>query len=142
MVNNSVNVSAYQGEPPTSTGEQRVYLPGPIYPVEDVLRILSQGDEQTRLWTRACIRDVTNMAFELAEVRELVRLAIIDGVYANSQWCIQKPNGPWAACDSYRLSRQEWIDSANKMMSLEYYVKYAISKTGKILLLVSCHMSQ
>jgi hypothetical protein len=142
MVNNTNNVSAYQGQPPSTLGNIRIYIEGPLYPVEEVLKLLDSGDEKTHLWTRKCIQDVENMALEIEDVRNLVRQAITQGKYINSEWCVQKPTGPWAACDGYRLFREEWVEYAHKTMRFEYYVKFAIGKTGKILLLVSCHMSQ
>lgn len=72
----------------------------------------------------------------------LGKLLITQGQYVNSQWCVQKPTGPWAACDGYRLFRDEWVEYAHKEMRYEYYVKFAIGKTGKLLLLVSCHLSR
>lgn len=143
MVNNAINISAYEGHPPTEVGKERSRIRGgPLYEVEDVMALLAQGDDQSRLWTRKCIRDVARLAFDIADVRELLKQALTSGMYVNSEWCVQKPTGPWAACDSYRLSRQEWNDAVYKALSYEYYVKFAIGKTGKLLLLVSCHLSQ
>lgn len=144
MVNNSNNISAYQGMPPSSAGDRRNPISGgPLYQPEEVLALLDKGDDQTVLWTRKCKNDVqVVLAYEMAEVRSLVREAITQGRYINSEWCVQKPTGPWAACDSYKIERSEWVEHAHKDMRIEYYVKFAIGKTGKILLLVSCHLSQ
>lgn len=141
MVNNTFNVSAYEGEPPSEASESRIHIEGPLYSVENVLKILDLGEEQTHLWTRKCIRDVENLALDIPEVQTLVREAITQGQYLKSEWCVQRPTGPWAACDGYRLLRNEWVQHAHKEMRFEYYVKFAIGKTGKILLLVSCHTS-
>ena len=53
-----------------------------------------------------------------------------------------KPSGPWAACDAYQLWHNEWVQAAYKEMCFEYYIKFAIGKSGKLLLLVSCHEPQ
>ncbi|CAM3791850.1 hypothetical protein VA7868_03124 [Vibrio aerogenes CECT 7868] len=142
MVNNKINISAFKQQPPADVGESRLYLNGPLYPKEKVLEILDAGDHHTRLWTRKCIRDVANLALEMDEVRLLIRQAIILGTYISSEWCVQKPNGPCAACDGYRLYRNEWAEYARKTIRFEYYVKFAVTRNEKILLLVSCHPSQ
>ena len=143
MVNNASNISAYDGVPPTEVGNGRSRIrSGPLYEVADVLALLAQGDNKTNLWTRKCVQDVGRLAFDIADVRELLKQALTKGEYINSEWCVQKPTGPWAACDSYRLLRDEWNDNAYKHLRYEYYVKFAIAKTGRLLLLVSCHLSQ
>lgn len=141
MVNTLINVSAYQGGLPQSDGD-RVINEGPLYNVQDLLVILQQGDEKTIPWTRDCISDLQKLAYDTADARELIRDAVTQGQYLNSLWCVQRPTGPWAACDAYRLVRSEWIEYAYKEMRVEYYIKFAIGKNGKILLLVSCHVSQ
>lgn len=138
-----MNVSAYQGQPPLDVGDKRIYIAdGPLYPVAEVLQLLDAGDNKTTLWTRKCIQDVARLGYEIADVRQLLRQAITEGDYLNSEWCVQRPTGPWAACDGYRLLRREWVEYAHKEMRFEYYVKFAVGKTGQLLLLVSCHMSQ
>lgn len=142
MVNNAINVSAYSGQPPGGAGGDRTYIEGgPLYAVTDVLALLNAGDSQTMLWTRKCIADVQQLAYDISDVRTLLKQALTGGKYLKSEWCVQQPTGPWAACDSYRLQRTEWIEHAHKEMHIEYYVKFAIGKTGKLLLLVSCHIS-
>ena len=143
MVNNVINVSAYSGQPPGDTGDNRNHIAGgPLYPVADVLQLLAAGDSKTTLWTRKCIQDVAGLGYEMVDERRLLRQAITEGHYLNSEWCVQRPTGPWAACDGYRLQRNEWVETAHKEIRFEYYVKFAIGKTGQLLLLISCHMSQ
>ena len=72
----------------------------------------------------------------------LIKLAVNRGRFIGAEWCQQNPDGPWAACDSYSVIRREWIDAAYKEMDMEYYIKFAIGKSGRILLLVSCHPSE
>lgn len=143
MVNNAMNVSAYAGVPPAETGDSRNYISGgPLYSVKDVLALLDVGEKSTTLWTRQCTNDVQQLALDITGLQQLIREAVTRGHYVNSEWCVQKPTGPWAACDGYRLSREEWVEYAHKEMRYEYYVKFAISKTGKLVLLVSCHLSR
>ncbi len=141
MVNNIKNLSRYDGAPP-ATWEDRVIDGGPLYPIEEVLRALELGESALVPWTRKCSDDLMRLALEIDDAVELVREALGSGRYRNSEWCVQSPSGPWAACDAYELRRREWIDAAHKHMVFECYVKFAIGRTGKVLLLVSCHTSE
>jgi len=60
--------------------------------------------------------------------------------FLGAQWCVQRANGPWAACDAYSLVRREQISHAHQVMDIAYYIKLAMAKTGKRLLVVSCHL--
>ena len=142
MVNNQRNVSAFEQEPPNRTTIGRININGPLYKIEDVLKILESEGNTTIPWTRKCTQDIEKLALDIDDISDLLKKTIIQGQYLNSEWCVQKPTGPWAACDSYRLQREEWMEYAHKYISCNYYVKFAIGKTGKILLLVSCHVSQ
>lgn len=140
---NTVNVSAYKGTPPQEPSvDGRHYIEGgPIYSLEDLESLLDQGENLLRLWTKDCVKDVQNLFDgDLSGVLELLKTIAADKArYLKSEWCVQKPTGPWAACDSYQILREEWIQHAHKYMSIEYYVKFAIGKTGSLLLVISCH---
>ncbi|MCP4701743.1 MAG: hypothetical protein GY862_33525 [Gammaproteobacteria bacterium] len=59
--------------------------------------------------------------------------------YRNSEWC---ENGKgWAACDAYALICDEYIEHVNKIFRMEYFFKFAIGKSGVLLLIVSFHLS-
>lgn len=142
MVNNS-NLSLYSGsEPPSVADGIRTIKGGPIYSVEQVLSLISGSEsfqQSLFLWTRKCQADVRNLSFDLEDVAQLLREALTRGVYKSSEWCQQSSNNNWAACDAYFLQRYEWNEFAYKELMTEYYLKFAIGKSGKILLLVSCH---
>lgn len=55
------------------------------------------------------------------------------------QWC-DNGQGALAACDAYEVCRDEMIPATGKAVQSRYFVKFAIGKTGRILLLVSCHV--
>ncbi len=59
--------------------------------------------------------------------------------YIDSEWCTNG-FGVWAACDAYEVQRREWVKTANKEMNMVYFVKFAIGKTGALVLVVSCHV--
>lgn len=139
MVNDRV-VSRFTGTP--TRNNSGIIQKEPLYPADEVLRLLEDGGTSAfTLWTRDCQRDVQNLALDHEGVLALIRHALSNGRFLNAQWCQQKPGGPWAACDAYSVIRTEWIDAAFKSLDIEYYVKFALNKSGKLLLLVSCHTS-
>lgn len=142
MVNTQRNVSAYQSDPPAEGHANRRIVGGPLYNKADVLSVLKQGDQALITWTRKCAHDLQRLAFDITDVRALIGETLSIGKYRNSEWCQQHPSGPWAACDAYQVTRMEWVHAAHKDMKFDYYVKFGIGKTGKILLIVSCHEPQ
>lgn len=139
MVNDRI-VSRVTGTPTRRNGG--IIQRAPLYPADEVLDLLEQrGVEAFTLWTNDCQKDVQNLALDHDGVLELLRHALTGGRFLNAQWCQQKPGGPWAACDAYSTTRSEWIEAAFKSFDIQYYVKFAMSRSGKLLLLVSCHAS-
>ena len=45
-----------------------------------------------------------------------------------------------AACDAYSIRRLEVIPATSKAMPVGYFLKFAIGKTGCLVLMVSCHV--
>ncbi|MFB2732882.1 hypothetical protein [Shewanella mangrovisoli] len=111
-----------------------------MYPVKDVLDILSKTPAHA--WSIGCTKDLQKWEMDGSDVDYLVRLAVQSGRYIGSEWCQSKQDGPWAACDAYSVTLKEWSEHAHKDLSIEYYVKLAISKTGQLILLASCHPSE
>jgi len=141
MVNNTI-VSRFTGPPLPHEVVGRKLSGGPLYPPSEVLELLDrQGNEAVRAWSRDCIRDVQKLELKDDDLAKLIGHAVQDGRFLGSEWCVQKPEGPWAACDAYSLRRQEWIEAVAKHMSAQYYIKFAIGKTGLLLFLASCHLS-
>lgn len=143
MVNN-LNLSRYMAsEPPSDAKGVRTITGGPIYNHDEVLSIINgfeNAQDSFRLWTKKCQSDVRNLSFDFEDIEELLRQVLAKGVYKSSEWCQQNENGNWAACDAYALQRYEWNVHAHKELLVEYYLKFAIAKSGKILLVVSCHI--
>lgn len=142
MVSIKRNVSAYTGAPPENDTSNRCIEGGPLYSKGDVLAVLAQGESSLLPWTKKCKNDIQAFSFDTRDAIKLVEEALKVGRFRNSEWCVQKPSGPWAACDAYELQRKEWVQVAHKEMLFNYFVKFAIGKAGKVLLLVSCHPSQ
>jgi len=139
MVNDRV-VSRFTGKPTRADGG--IIQKQPLYPVDEVLALLEQrGTQAFTLWTRECQKDVQNLELDHEGIMALLKAALREGRFLNAQWCRQKPGGPWAACDAYSITRSEWIEAACKSFDVHYYVKFALNRSGALLLLVSCHTS-
>lgn len=95
-----------------------------------------------RAWTRKCKDDLQKYFLDAEDAAGLLSEALQYGRYRDSEWCEQRPTGPWAACDAYTLMRKEWIPHAHKELQIEYYLKFAIARTGTVILLVSCHLPE
>ena len=136
----SIIISQYSGELPKSEKDRKIKgQTTPLYGSSDVLGLLDQG--KLIAWSNGCARDMQKWCLDQDDIESLTKYAIEYGQYLGSEWCQPKQNGPWAACDAYRFIRKEWNEDAYKEMDFEYYIKVAIGKTGKILLLASCHPS-
>ncbi len=137
MINKSVNISLFDGVVPTGEPTDRKYLKGPVYPIEQVLNLA----EKTKLqfWSKGSALDAQKWKIDTSDAAILVNLALTTGKYLASEWCQQRPQGPWAMCDAYKVTRLEWIENASKNMPVSYYLKFAISKTGQLLLMASNH---
>ena len=132
-------VSRYTGSPPLGETASRTIPGGPLYPVGEVLELLEKEGAQIIAWTNKCQRDIQKWELDLDDLCQLIELAVSSGRFRGSEWCVQHSNGPWAACDAYSLVRREWIKYARKEVTTEYYIKFAIAKTGELLILASCH---
>jgi hypothetical protein len=140
---NIKNISCYNGAVPACIDAERTIPGGPLYQPEDVLALLKEnGCKSVVAWTRKCQDDLQKYAMNTEDAMDLVKRCLRSGQFLGSEWCKQNPNGPWAACDAYRIFVRQEVKAAHKEMDFEYYIKFAIGKTGLILLLVSCHLSE
>lgn len=131
---NYIIVSDYSGG---STPGDRVKIGGgPLYSLERVQGLVSKSGGLL-LWTRKCSRDVANLTWDEDDVAELIQ-SLTTSDYKDSEWC-DNGKGAWAACDAYTIRRREWVEAARKEMTVEYFLKFAIGKTGALVLMVSCH---
>ncbi len=137
MIYLPINVSRYEGPPPTDDLQQRRHPNGPVYPrveVENLARTVALA-----FWTKGSARDAQKWKIDTTDVAHLVVLALSTGQYLHSEWCQQQPQGPWAMCDAYRVTQHVWNEQAHKVMPTTWYLKFAISKTGQLLLMASNH---
>jgi hypothetical protein len=132
-----VNVSQYEGTPPADDQQQRRHSVGPVYPIVDVARLALAG--ALTFWTKGSARDAQKWKIDITDSAQLIAMALSTGQYLYSEWCQQQPSGPWAMCDAYKVTQHEWNDHAHKVLPTIWYLKFAISKTGQLLLMVSNH---
>lgn len=133
----SRNLSAYNGVPPAE-GEDRKIPGGPLYELAKIQALTEQPDT-INLWTAKCRRDAANLTLDTSDIGELIRELTNDD-YRDSEWCDNGKNS-WTACDAYRLVRSEFLENAGKWFRMVYFLKFAESKTGKLVLMVSIHTS-
>jgi hypothetical protein len=95
-------------------------------------------DNCLKEWTEKCRKDVDKW-FE-DDRRRVVDLlkSLKGGDYIDSEWC-ENGRGAVAACDAYSLRVLEVAPATGKTLWVEYFLKFAIAKTGVLVLLVSCH---
>ncbi len=124
------------------SGGNRKLAGEPLHGANEVLELLADIEsEPVVAWTRKCSEDAHSLGFNQDDLCELLRLAMNVGQFRGAEWCMQREGEAWAACDAYAVERRKWVSHAHKKMRLEYYVKFAIAKSGNEVLLASCHFS-
>lgn len=128
-------VSEYSG-PSVPAGRKKI-PGGPLYDLARV-QLVIKDNSKIFLWTSKCISDVASLTWDISDVEELVSQLNRNAHYIDSEWC-ENGKGGWAASDAYVITRSEWIEAARKMMPITYFAKFALAKTGAVVLTVSCH---
>lgn len=138
MINNISVVSLYQKSPPQAEGEDgRNIDSGPLYSTETVSDLARQS--KVIPWSNGAIKDAQKWGLSNVDLGGLIQDAVLHGKYHGSQWCLKKPGGPWSACDVYVITVAEWIYATQTSARTTYYLKFAIGKSGQILLSASNH---
>ncbi len=138
-------LSQYTSDPPEEGGRVKINRPGPIYDLEQVLALAEKASVQ--LWTRKCIQNVRDLyevvrdeyESDLAMAVDLLKRLGTSGRYQDSEWC-DNGRGAIAACDAYEVQRGDLVPAMRQRVQTRYYLKFAVGKTGEVLLLVACHV--
>ena len=131
-------LSEYSQDPPTEFGRIKIAR-GPLYDLARVQALVAD-DNKLLAWTQKCRKDVDKFfSGEIAEVANLVQCLQAKD-YIDSEWC-ENGRGHLAACDAYQVSRLEVIPATGQQARFVYFLKFAIGKTGNVVLVVSCHTS-
>jgi len=133
-----VNLSRYnEGEPPEEGADRRI-AGGPIYSTKELLEILSGGGGVVKP-AGNCVKQLQALSFDEDDAAELLVRGLTQGRYKNSEWAGCGGNSV-AACDVYIARRLEDVGSSHGPAEVEYYLKFAIGRTGKVIVLVRCHV--
>lgn len=130
-------VSEYDRCEGAPSGRQKIPN-GPLYALQRVKEVCS-NETRIQLWTRRSVRDAQTLELDTRDVAALVQ-ELDDRDYVDSEWC--QSGKAWAACDAYRLARRERRADLNKSLFVEYFLKFAVAKTGQLVLVASCHLSR
>ena len=135
----SLVLSEYDNNPPQTHGKNRVKIKsGPLYDLERIQNLVND-ENQLFAWTEKCRKDIHKLFDDdLSCVAELIR-CLKKTDYIDSEWC-ENGRGALAACDAYSTRRLEVIQATGMSMPVEYFLKFAVGKTGKLVLMVSCHV--
>lgn len=129
-------VSEYSANPPLESGRVKI-AGGPLYKLARV-QALIQDHNQLLVWTEKCRKDVRKW-FEDDWQRVVDLMGSLKNVdYIDSEWC-ENGKGAIAACDAYSYHVTENAPATGKPIRMKYFLKFAVSKTGTLVLMVSCH---
>ena len=130
--------SEYSQGPPTEFGRFKIGA-SPLYDLNRV-QALIEDENNLLAWTQKRRNDVFKFfSGNYAEVADLIQ-RLKPGDYIDSEWC-ENGKGRIAACDAYAVQRIEEVPTTGKRETFEYFLKFAIGKTGVLVLVVSCHAS-
>ncbi len=133
-------VSLYQdGTPPEGLGDRKI-KGGPLYSRQDLEPLLVSRQIQTAGGAQA---DLLKWSMDTDDIAGLIRLALVEGRYLGAEWCrLSNTKNTWAACDAYSVIERRYNEYSHKAQATEFYLKFAIGKTGQIILTISCHPSR
>ena len=133
-------ISEYSQDPPTQTGLRvKIALGRPLYELARV-QALAEDVHRIKAVTQKCLQDVEKLfAGEYDDVASLI-CALRPNDYRDSEWC-ESGRASVAACDAYVVQRVEVAPGSGQSVAVMYYLKFAIGKTGQLVLMVSCHLS-
>ena len=129
-------LSEYSLNPPQGEVGRTKICNGPLYELVRVQALAS--DSQLNAWTEKCRRDMRKWFDDDLERVVYLILMLKPEDYIDSEWC-ENGKGAIAACDAYSLNVTETAPATGKPVQMEYFVKFAVSKTGALVLIVSCH---
>lgn len=93
-------------------------------------------------FTKRCRNHVTGLGWDMEDLISFLIESLQQGKYLGSEWCNGSCDRHIAACDSYVYRRKGiWRESTKSYVEEDTYTKFAISKSGALMLLVSCHPS-
>lgn len=131
-------LSEYSHNPPTVLGTGRIKISGgPLYDLARV-QALVLDEDRLNAWTDKCRKDLRKwFDDDLQRVADLIG-SLKTSDYIDSEWC-ENGKSAVAACDAYSVRRRERAPATGQTLQMEYFLKFAVNKTGTLVLMVSCH---
>lgn len=131
-------ISKYDVDPPADpeAGNRRISA-GPLYSQHEVMGACND----CRLLTRKSKNNAADLGLEKSDVIDLIKMAVTNGRYLNSEWCATGSNNCIAACDAYKVAYRVYNKETDRYMNWDCYLKFAVNKNGQLLLVVSVHSS-
>lgn len=126
-------------EPDWTLGElwrHRFISKKPLYNLTALQTAFSSQD--VLLVTKDCRKDVEEVLQSDADDVWRAVQGLKAGNYVNSQWCSTSGRS-WVPCDAYVV--EIWPVKVDGDTIRDLYLKFGMSKTGKCLLVISCHPS-
>ncbi|GJL81858.1 MAG: hypothetical protein DHS20C01_14920 [marine bacterium B5-7] len=111
-------------------------LDGPLYSLERLIAVAN--NKKAYIVNDRAIQDIENLGWDNSDVCRLV-CHLEDKHYHGSERC-QTSNQMSVDCDAYVIERIETTEFGNSICA-RYYLKLALTKSGNLLLIVSCHLS-
>jgi hypothetical protein len=130
-------VSEYSDSQPLDGSSLKI-AGGPLYDLARIQQLVVRHGA-IRFWTRKSEFDASELNLDVEDIAQWLQ-ELKQQDFRNSEWCTDGSRA-WAACDAYVLRRSEWIAAARKNMPVDYFLKFALAKTGALVLMVSCHTS-
>lgn len=130
-------VSEYSLHPPEPWEGRSKIAGGPLYDLARVQK-LAEDEHALQTWTEKCRKDVRKWFDDDLERVTGLLLSLKPQDYKNSEWC-ENGKGAIAACDAYTVNAVETAPATGRSVRMAYFLKFAVSKTGALVLIVSCH---
>ena len=132
-------VSEYSTNPPAELGGGRVKITaGPLYGLARV-QALIEDENNLMIVTDKGRKDFRKwFDDDLQQIADLIGL-LMESDYIDSEWCETGKGAAIAACDAYRLRVNESDPVTGRRDQMQYFLKFAVSKTGAVVLMLSCH---
>ena len=141
MVNNNKNKPPVGDNP--SNEERKIPCAGALFDLSKVKELSAEG--MLRTVTEKCDMHLAEMGLSLyGDVAEMI-VRLVEGDYYESQWCKSsstKAKGVWLKCDVYKTTKSIYNKHTCKDDHYDYYLKFSMGPTGKVILIVSCHPQQ
>lgn len=139
--------------PPPQHGDDQIHtrlIDGKIWDLLSIRQLAQQvlhGDASSlKAITKDCRSDMQRLQMDDKYAARLLLLLNESDHYINSRWChtgASVPTRPalgWVPCDAYKINVEDDYDNG-ETLTITYYIKFCLSPSGSMVLLISLHES-